>query len=379
MADINDPNENNKKKEPLASVVQRGQQKIAEAASSGNPEQPLDSAAAQHYMDQLAQLNAQYAPTAAPQSKQALSDAIEKANQLYKDQANKNEWLEVAQLLGRAGAQFAGAQAGMSNGGHYGRNMAGLDSGPGIDYGARTERAAKDREHAVRSAQDMSEAERKDIEDENKQKALKFTGAREANEKGLQAALREEEIRRQESGDEKRLGRSLKAEDDRSSREIQRQNLRDLEISEKDTRGKLAAAMTLAGSQDIADDLSSRDASKLQAKYGDMAGKAGIDLNAVSKEAEQIPETDKSFLGIGYKGKDPEAGHKALMAHVQKIKDELAQIRARKQNILSGNSSSPEASATTAPEEKIRVRQKASGQTGTINAADFDPTKYERI
>lgn len=41
---------------------------------------------------------------------------------------------------------------------------------------------------------------------------------------------------------------------------------------------------------------------------------------------------------------------------------------------------------TTAPagqpqtsEQKIKVRQKASGKTGTINVSDFDPNKYEKI
>lgn len=128
----------------LAATVQKH-------ATSTRPPLPTDSKA---LVDQMNQLAAKY-DNAPEESKKTLADAMNKADQLYKTQANRNDWLEVAQMLGRAGAQFAGALSGRNGGNRT--DMAGLDFGPGIDYARKTEQAAKDRNESVAAARGQNE------------------------------------------------------------------------------------------------------------------------------------------------------------------------------------------------------------------------------
>jgi hypothetical protein len=57
----------------------------------------------------------------------------DRAYKMYSEAKNRNEWLELAQLLGQAVTQYGAAQVGMRTG----RSMAGLQI-PSVDYGTRT-------------------------------------------------------------------------------------------------------------------------------------------------------------------------------------------------------------------------------------------------
>jgi hypothetical protein len=57
----------------------------------------------------------------------------DRAYKMYSEAKDRNEWLELAQLLGQAVTQYGAAQVGMRTG----RSMAGLQL-PSVDYGART-------------------------------------------------------------------------------------------------------------------------------------------------------------------------------------------------------------------------------------------------
>jgi len=57
----------------------------------------------------------------------------DRAYKMYSEAKDRNEWLELAQILGQAVTQYGAAQVGMRTG----RPMAGLQL-PSIDYGART-------------------------------------------------------------------------------------------------------------------------------------------------------------------------------------------------------------------------------------------------
>jgi hypothetical protein len=117
----------------------------------------------------------QFQEEAPVSARKSLAEAMDKANKAYQERASKNEWAEVAQLVGRSLAQFGAAQEGMRTG----TNMAGLNFGPGIDYGARTDRAARDYQQELKNIsqlEDLSTRERKELQDAARQKYSRESG-----------------------------------------------------------------------------------------------------------------------------------------------------------------------------------------------------------
>ncbi len=376
------------KPEDLLSVTKRGQQSIAKEATSGNPHTPLDSPAAQSYLTDLGALSEKYAPSAPPETQKSLADAVSKANELYKAQANKNEWLEVAQILGRAGAQYAAAQAGMANGGQYGRNMAALDPGAGIDYNARTERAARDRAQSVNEAKDLATTERQNYEDAQKSGAHKYEASKDYLHQGLGAALKEEADRTSEKNANERAARAVTGEDLRDARAIRAAKLHELDIEQKAAGEEDAARKAIANQFLTAGDMSGKSLKKLQETQPQLAAKAGVDLQAVANQMEQQETVRPKWMG-GKSGEEETAGKRSILdAILGESSKKLADIKARREALLSAPLTGAAGKPATAPAavapstegpKKIRVKQKASGQTGTIIESDFDPSKYDRL
>lgn len=349
----------------LAGAMKRGQQKISETATKGDPAQPLDSQAAQYYLDQIRTANDQYSPTAPPESRKALASALTRAEQLYKDQATKNEWLEVAQLLGRVGTQFAAAQAGMSSG----RNMANLDMGPTIDYNARTERARRDYNDTIRNVGEQQQLTEREYQTTEKSRLGDLDRKVGAAEKGLSAALREEEIRRRETADEARDSRNNKAAGEREDKSLRAQQLRDLEGQEKDLAGKIKARQTLVNMLQQEDDLSSKSVSKLQEKYGSIAAQGDVDLSDLLAQLDKQtkPGTLNEWSGGFIPTTDPDKDKQTslLKEKVDEMRSLLDVVRQRKQDLLKGKSS-----PAPAPQ------QDSPGATGE---KDPPPPKTKRV
>lgn len=310
-----------------------------------------------------------------------LQAAIDKATEAYDKQANTNDWAEVGQMLGKAAAQYAAAQSGMSRQrGSRGNNMAGLDTGPSIDYGAKTDRAFRKYQQTITNARDLNAADKSQFQESEAAKKQSFERKQEPLKLGAQT---EREDARNAASDT----RSIRAEQERADRERRAREqhqtdltLKDTQLDEKDVEKALQNGNTLLANEEVLDDLSSKDASKLQSKYGAAAGAAGIDLAQVKQNAEAMPETDKSILGISYKGKDPDRYKKALRAEVQKIQQKLEEVRAGKKKLLGGGGQSPAPSPQlpTPPGDAIVTVTGPSGETAQIKQSAWD-SKYSRM
>lgn len=394
--------------EDLLTVTKRGQQNIA-AAASKDPHTPLDSKAAQSYLTDLGQLSEKYSPGAPPETQKSLADAMARAQRLYEEKANRNEWLEVAQLLGRAGAQFAAAQSGSAHGGQYGHNMSNLDFGQGIDYGARTDRAARDRAQSVSEASALANAERQSYDDSEGGRKHKFEAQKDYLHQGLSSALREEEIARRELADSDRAARALTGEDLRDQRAVRAARLHELDQEEKSVSGEDEARKAIANQFLSAGDMDSKTLRKLQASQPQLAAKAGIDLNQVATKMEEQETVRPGWLG-GKTSEEEQAAKRTILDEIlRESKTKLADIKARRAALLAapigpsgggkptvsspptrsteqgqGQVTAPSPSVTpphapTPTPEKIKVRLKATGQTGTLDPKDFDPSKYDRL
>lgn len=356
---ISDQDEEQKKVQKPATLATA----VANSAATGDVKDPMDPDASKHYLGQLKSLSDQAASNAAtpPETRKSLADAMSRAEELYKGQASKNEWLELAQIIARAGTQLAAAQSGMAHGSGRGRDMSGIDQGPTIDYGERTNRSFREYQQGLGNLEKLSDAQRREYEDSKKLADEDYARKARFAEKGLNSAEEERRLSLQDKREDDRQSRAERHQTTSEDRQMRALQAKDLEQQEKEVRQSLSAALALTANKDLEEDLSSRDAGKLQQKYGDLAGKAGIDLNAVAAEAEKAPEVDKSILGFKYKGSDPQATHKALMSHVENIKKSLAEIRARKEALLAGssNKSAPSAASSPPPPKQISADQLA--------------------
>lgn len=319
--------------------------------------------------------NPKFQAEAPPETKQQIEESRQKAYDLYQDRANKAEWGEVAQTIGRALAQYGAAQEGMRSG----QNMGGINFGPGIDFEKRIDRYGKDYERQAAAGKDSAEATRQSWADKEAmrrnslQEALKpgelELKPAEAREKdaadtvqqnlkdksALDKVLAEAGYKSQEN--EKKYGfeagenakdralkekianmttsRELKGQSDRDAREAARQDdkaeqmeTRSLQqvLSQKEKEQKVAAG--LYSDMIHSGDLGKKSKDKMQATYGKRAGDAGFDLGKVD-EIEQSSQKPRSILGIPLGQTTDEESYKAKLRDelINKKADEVQQLR----------------------------------------------------
>lgn len=126
----------------------------------------------------------QYAQEAPASSRQTLQQTIDAAKGVYDKEKNVNDWAEVAQLVGRAGAQYAAARSGLNTN----RNMGALDTGNTIDYNARNNRAFDEYKQTVGDASKLSDSERQRILDQNATKRATFSQKEGMYKEGIDTA-----------------------------------------------------------------------------------------------------------------------------------------------------------------------------------------------
>lgn len=370
----------------------------APAGQTGPVELPKDPDTLLNKLNELA--NSQQFQQEAPASaRKSLAEAMDKANKAYQEKSSRNEWAEVAQLLGRSVAQLGAAREGLSTG----HDMSKLDFGPGIDYGARTDRASRDYQQELSNVDklsSLSRAEQKDTQDESRHKYSRESGVL---GKALDTQLSLEREKRlsegAQSAEESRAQREARMEAERARREKGQQDREDSRLSEADRRlqiadlskqeeslaSRLKAAETLKNQLQQEDDLSSKSAKRMEEKYGPLAASAGIDLAQLRAELASATKPGRFY------GTNPDEEKKAaiLSATTQKTKNLLDGVRMQKESLLHRKASAPQApvDSSTPPEQKqeqqspskMRVRIKASGQTGSIDSSEFDPNIYEKI
>lgn len=131
----------------------------------------------------------------------------DRAYQMYNEAKSRNEWLELAQILGQAVTQFGAAQVGMRTG----RSMAGLQI-PGVDYGARTaqeQRLLETRLRDIGAEQEREETLAERLRREKREAAADARAERELRLKEQEArripvdTTEQRELRREERKEQK--------------------------------------------------------------------------------------------------------------------------------------------------------------------------------
>lgn len=254
----------------------------------------------------------------------------DRAYQMYNEAKSRNEWLELAQLLGQAVTQYGAARVGLRTG----RDMSGIQI-PGIDYGARTEREAKLLQTRLG---DIGDQERL----EQKEKELK----QDNDYRNLKLALDRQELLDRKA---ERAGRLS------SEQRLERATLKDMLTKEIATaQEQYKAALTFANQAAMQKDLSPKTLKKIEEAAPGLLAKAGIDpaeLQEIEKEA-----TDKGWIWdtVDPKKKQELIKKRILDKHtniLEGLKAQLGQLAGR-----SAGQSAP-ASDTMPPGGKVRVRK----------------------
>lgn len=266
----------------------------------------------------------------------------DEAYRRYDEAKDRNEWLELAQLLGQAATQFGAAQIGMRTG----RSMAGLQI-PGVDYGARTEREAKLLQTRLGDIEEQQKAEQKEkeLEQDRQYRTLKLA------------------LDRQELEDRKaeRAGR-MSAEERLEKTTLRDSINKDLAAAQK----QYQAALTFANQAAMEKDLSPKSLKKIEEKAPGLLAQAGIqpaELQQIEKEA-----TDKGWI---WDTVDPKKKQELIQERILDKQTNIIQGLKAQLGQLSGRSAgqSVSTSDTIPPGGKVRVRK--GSEVLEIDASDL--------
>lgn len=308
------------------------------------------------YVDKLEDIanDPQYARGAPPETQSTLQQAIADAKDLYERRASQNEWLEVAQNLGRAVTQFGAAQAGLHTGGR-GANMANIDMGQPVDYNARTERAFREYQQDIKNAENSAGAERQSWLDSAAQKKDEYDKLAGAYKEGASVYDTQARTLAGELAANARAARAEKAQSAREARQLRQMNAQELDRQEKSLVEQIRNGQELANELQSEGDLSSKSADKLKEKYGAVAAKAGVDLPAAMQQySANAPTRKREIFGMGIPGTSTtdtaNPQNKQSLYDALGLTDKLQQlqdVRAKKQKLLAGGQSTTSAAPTT--------------------------------
>lgn len=185
----------------------------------------------------------------------------DRAYQMYNEAKTRNEWLELAQLLGQAVTQYGAAQVGMRTG----RSMAGLQI-PSVDYGTRTAQEQKLLESRLRDIGQEQEREETLAERLRREKREAAADARaEAAEARAERELQlkeKEAATPKETAEEKELRKEKKTEE------------------KEEYKRTLSALDEVVGAQEILADETTTEKEKQDANKNllQKANKAGLNI-----------------------------------------------------------------------------------------------------
>lgn len=375
---------------------------IVDKASSLPAGQKLGRADVSEFYNRMQDLvnDPQYKMVTPKNTQDTLREAMAKAHDAYQDQADKNDWMQVAQTLGRAVAQYGGAIAGT----HSGHDMSALDTGAPIDYESRNRRALAQENQEVHDAQSLDAQDKYDTSAENQQRASDFARKYGVEKEGMNAAERGSALDTQAQRwaamnvtRQKNHEDAQNRADQRTSLAVTSMNLKDLNTQEKTLSNQLKARQQLANSLETEDDLSPKAADSLKSKYAQTAAAAGVDLGPTldqySKANDEAMKDDKNVkhstafgINIPMTGKlDNSVKHDNLYGAMQMkdLLDQLQQVRSQKQKLLQGGASggnagnaannqsppgqAPDASTSSSPPDSVTPPVK---NTVTIQAPD---------
>lgn len=313
---------------------------LASLVSKAQAGQEVDPDTAKAAMDQMHQtsMDDSYQSNASPESKQSLADAIAKAHELYNNKVNTNEWLDVAQMLGRAGAQYAAGREGVRNG----RDMA-LQMQPPTDFEKRNERAEQEYGNTIKGLDTQAERESREKMEANREAG--FNARTEAQERN--ATTRAQAA---EKGANIRAGAAENAAGMRADTEDRKQQNRDLARQQADENAQYrdqVAGIPLITSE-LSGDASPKEIAAFKNKHPRELGSLSPQDIADAKEAATTPGTlwgtnfdeDKFQQNISSKIK---AAHQDKISNLQSAIDSLY----GKKQSAAPSAQAPQASSTS--------------------------------
>lgn len=330
---------------------------------------------------------------------QAKFDAAEdQAKQLYKDQADRSEWQSLAEKVGRSLIQYNNAQTGLARG----IDLSHVDLGPQTDWAGQTKQAASDyqtelglqeqrRQKALENQkQEMGLAE-KAFDVASRDKALQSQEARaaagrEASENRLDKRLAASEAANnarmglQESLQTQRMKQQAdlaeKADARRFALEAQHETSKDLagQISVGQKQAQIGQEL---GNELLNTDLSSKSLDRVKAKWGQKAGDAGIDLDALQTALGKQETMLPSWAGGKSSEDEMAAKKKVLNDYLAPLKQKVEQLHQQKQELYKrGVTFAPPMDQTSSPPPDSGL-VKVRGPSGTIaNMTPEAASKY---
>lgn len=241
----------------------------------------------------------------------------DRAYQMYNEAKTRNEWLELAQLLGQAVTQYGAAQVGMRTG----RSMAGLQI-PSVDYGTRTAQEQKLLESRLRDISGEQEREETLAERLRREKREKAADAR---------AERELRLKEREAGLPKETA------EDRAIRREERTEER------KAYKEQLSALDKVVGAQEIlaSEDTNKKQKQKAEETLLEEANKAGLDIEQIRAQS-QVPGILGGVFGTNLDQK------KVLKT----IKDSIESLKSSRRGAPTSDTVAPASAATLSTEDQ---------------------------
>lgn len=368
-----------------------------DAASALVSNDPLAPPSKTEYLNAVTAL--QNFKRSAPTSEATNWDAkIDEAKQLYKDSADRNAWLSLAQTIGQSVVKLASANEGLAR--HV--NMANVDLGPGYDVEAANKRNLE--EYKTELGNINQGFGRAQIQNAGQQRAGELSDADQL--KGLEAAVgAQKDIFNEASNTQRtnlhdttqmnRYAQMQAASDARADRReteaTTKDTIKNLDQTIKDNQKKLQSANELSNLYANYDELKKKDKEGTEKRIGDLAGKSGVssdDLEAIKTKSKE----GTGVLGL-FQSEDPKVKAQLLQQKVvaplqqelQRLEEQRRQVAARSSGAPAqapAQSAQPAAPAQAAaqsapiPSDRVKVRS-ADGKIGTIPRSQLDDAKSQ--
>lgn len=248
----------------------------------------------------------------------------DRAYQMYNEAKTRNEWLELAQLLGQAVTQYGAAQVGMRTG----RSMAGLQI-PSVDYGTRTAQEQKLLESRLRDI--GQEQEREETLAERLRREKREAAADARAEAAEARAERELQLKEKEAATPKETAedRAIRREERAEERAAYKQQLSALD--------KVVGAQEILASEDT----NKKQKQKAEETLLEEANKAGLDIEQIRAQS-QVPGVLGGVFGTNLDQK------KVLKT----IKDSIESLKSSRRGTPTSDTVAPASAATPSTEDQ---------------------------
>lgn len=343
-----------------------------------------------------------------PAIKQKYTDAMDRAEKLYRDREDRVAWASLAETIGTGLLKL-----GMAQTAKQGVDLSKIQyekptdfeptlSRYGRQYESSLDRARKEYQDTIAEARQKRGEERDALKEKAEALKLKYQSEVRAEEAEKDRVQRQREAEMREGVATKRLEESEKRQADRAAAaeaERQRQDKirqenyerglakeqrgqqaqiakeaysRQWQVSineEKEAQKQLQEAQSLANDLAREQDVSPKSRKKFQEKYGERAGRAGIELSTLADRLE-AEETGPRIFG----GKSTEEEQKAkqevlkqLVLEKKNLLDNIRQRRSELESRIAAPSPDIEAPAPTKPAGPKLVKVKGpSGQVAEM-------------